>query len=86
MKQPRERQIDKACYLKWKAAKKRGEYVMPWGWLTKKKKVLRKIEKINFKIVPISIPRFEKALKSEVLKQVNNILARLDERVKEITK
>ena len=35
------KQIDKVCYMKWKSAK-RSNYVMPWWWLMKVKRVLRK--------------------------------------------
>ena len=35
------KQIDKVCYMKWKSAK-RSNYVMPWWWLAKVKRTLRK--------------------------------------------
>lgn len=56
------RQIDKACYLKWQSAKKRGEFVLPFGQIMKIKKILRMVEKVRFEITPIRCPKIEKAM------------------------
>lgn len=76
------RQIDRAYYLKWKAAKKRKEYVLPWGWIMRKKKILRKMGKITFKTVPIRMPIIERMLVSTFRKQVQEKLALIEEQIK----
>lgn len=76
------RQIDKACYLKWKAAKKRKECVLPFGWIMRKKKILRKMEKITFKTVPIRMPIIERMLVNAFRNQVKEKLAQIEEQVK----
>lgn len=78
------RQIDKAYYLKWKAAKKRKEYVLPWGWIMRKKKILRKMGKITFKTVPIRMPIIERMLLSTFRKQVQEKLALIEEQIKAV--
>ena len=78
------RQIDKACYLKWKAAKKRKEYVLPFGWTMRKKKILRKMGKITFKTVPIRIPIIERMLVATFRNQVKEKLARIEEQIKAV--
>ena len=80
------RQIDKACYLKWKAAKKRKEYVLPFGWIMRKKKILRKMGKITFKTVPIRMPIIERMLISTFRKQVQEKLALIEEQIKVVQK
>lgn len=78
------RQIDKACYLKWKAAKKRKEYVLPWGWIMRKKKILRKMEKIDFRATPIRSPKIEKMFANAFFNYVRETLARLEEQIKAV--
>ena len=78
------RQIDKACYLKWKAAKKRKEYVLPWGWIMKKKKILRMMKRVTFKTVPIRMPIIERMLVDTFRNQVKEKLARIEEQVKAV--
>ena len=78
------RQIDKACYLKWKAAKKRKEYVLPFGWIMRKKKILRKMGKITFKTVPIRMPIIERMLVTTFRNQVKEKLAQIEEQVKAV--
>lgn len=78
------RQIDKACYLKWKAAKKRKEYVLPFGWIMRKEKILRKMGKITFKTVPIRMPIIERMLVSTFRKQVQEKLALIEEQIKAV--
>ena len=78
------RQIDKACYLKWKAAKKRKEYVLPFGWIMRKKKILRKIKMVTFKTVPIRMPIVERMLATTFRNQIQETLARLEEQVKAV--
>ena len=78
------RQIDKACYRKWKAAKKRKEYVLPWGWIMQKKKILRKMGKITFKTVPIRMPIIERMLVATFRKQVQEKLALIEEQIKAV--
>ena len=80
------RQIDKACYLKWKAAKKRKEYVLPFGWIMRKNKILRKMGKITFKTVPIRMPIVERMLATTFRNQVKESLARIEEQVKAVQK
>jgi hypothetical protein len=82
----RMRQIDKACYLKWKAAKKRKEYVLPFGWIMWKKKILRKMGKITFKTVPIRMPIIEKMLVATFRNHVKEKLAQIEEQVKVVQK
>ena len=78
------RQIDKAYYLKWKAAKKRKEYVLPWGWIMKKKKILRMMKRVTFKTVPIRMPIVERMLATTFRNQIQETLARLEEQVKAV--
>lgn len=78
------RQIDKACYLKWKTAKKRKEYVLPFGLIMRKKKILRKMGKITFKTVPIRIPIIERMLVATFRNQVKEKLARIEEQIKAV--
>lgn len=78
------RQIDKACYLKWKAAKKRKEYVLPWGWIMRKKKILRKMEKIDFRATPIRSQKIEKMFANAFFNYVRETLARLEEQIKAV--
>ena len=78
------RQIDKACYLKWKAAKKRKEYVLSWGWIMRKKKILRKMKKVAFKTVPIRMPIVERMLATTFRNKIQETLARLEEQVKAV--
>ena len=78
------RQIDKACYLKWKAAKKRKEYVLPFGWIMRKKKILRKMKMVTFKTVPIRMPIVERMLATTFRNQIQETLARLEEQVKAV--
>lgn len=78
------RQIDKACYLKWKAAKKRKEYVLPWGWIMRKKKILRMMKKVTFKTVPIRMPIVERMLVATFRNQVKENLARIEEQIKAV--
>ena len=73
------RQIDKACYLKWKAAKKRQEYVLPWGWIMRKKKILRMAEKVVFHTTPIRCPKIEKQMAEAFMRMVQEKLARIEE-------
>ena len=80
------RQIDKDCYLKWKAAKKRKEYVLPFGWIMRKKKILRKMGKITFKTVPIHMPIIEKMLVATFRNHVKEKLAQIEEQVKAVQK
>lgn len=80
------RQIDKAYYLKWKAAKKRKEYVLPWCWIMRKKKILRKMGKITFKTVPIRMPIIERMLVATFRNQVKEKLARIEEQIKAVQK
>lgn len=78
------RQIDKACYLKWKAAKKRKEYVLPFGWIMRERKILRKMKKIDFRTTPIRCPKIEKMFANAFFNQVREMLARLEEQVKAV--
>ena len=78
------RQIDKACYLKWKAAKKRKEYVLPFGWIMRKKKILRKMKMVTFKTVPIRMPIIERMLATTFRNQVKEKLARIEEQIKAV--
>lgn len=80
------RQIDKACYLKWKAAKKRKECVLPFGWIMRKNKILRKMKKVAFKTVPIRIPIIERMLVATFRNQVKEKLARIEEQMKAVQK
>ena len=87
------RQIDKACYLKWKAAKKRKEYVLPWGWimwekrfLRQKEKILQKMEKIEFRATPIRCPKIEKMFANAFFNYVRETLARIEEQIKAVQK
>lgn len=36
------KQIDNVCYMKWKSAKRRYELVLPFGWIMRWKRKLRK--------------------------------------------
>ena len=78
------RQIDKACYLKWKAAKKRKEYVLPFGWIMRKKKILRMMKRVTFKTVPIRMPIVEQMLVATFRNQVKEKLARIEEQIKAV--
>lgn len=78
------RQIDKACYLKWKAAKKRKEYVLPFGWIMRKKKILLKMKRVTFKTVPIRMPIIERMLVATFRNQIQETLARLEEQIKAV--
>ena len=78
------RQIDKACYLKWKAAKKRKEYVLPFGWIMRKKKILRKMEKIDFRATPIRCPKIEKMFANAFFNRVREILTQKEEQIKAV--
>ena len=78
------RQIDKACYLKWKAAKKRKEYVLPFGWIMRKKKILRKMKMVTFKTVPIRMPIVERMLVTTFRNQIQETLARIEEQIKAV--
>ena len=78
------RQIDKACYLKWKAAKKRKECVLPFGWITRKKKILRKMKMVTFKTVPIRMPIVERMLVTTFRNQIQETLARIEEQIKAV--
>ena len=78
------RQIDKACYLKWKAAKKRKECVLPFGWIMRKKKILRKMKMVTFKTVPIRIPIVERMLVTTFRNQIQETLARIEEQIKAV--
>lgn len=78
------RQIDKACYLKWKSAKKRKECVLPFGWIMRKKKLLRKMEKVTFKTVPIRMPIVERMLVTTFRNQIQETLARIEEQIKAV--
>ena len=79
------RQIDKACYLKWKAAKKRKEYVLPWGWIMLKNKILRMMKRVTFKTVPIRMPIVERMLVATFRNQVKEKLARIEEQIKAVS-
>ena len=76
------RQIDKACYLKWKAAKKRKECVLPFGWIMRKKKILRKMKMVTFKTVPIRLPIVERMLVTTFRNQIQETLSRIEEQIK----
>ena len=78
------RQIDKACYLKWKAAKKRKESVLPFGLIMRKKKILRMAEKVVFHTTPIRCPKIEKQMAKAFMRMVQENLARLEEQVKAV--
>ena len=78
------RQIDKACYLKWKATKKRKECVLPFGWIMRKKKILRKMKMVTFKTVPIRMPIVERMLATTFRNQVKEKLARIEEQIKAV--
>ena len=78
------RQIDKACYLKWKSAKKRKECVLPFGWIMRKKKILRKMKMVTFKTVPIRMPIVERMLVTTFRNQVKENLARIEEQIKAV--
>jgi hypothetical protein len=78
------RQIDKACYLKWKAVKKRKEYVLPWGWIMRKKKILRMMKRVTFKTVPIRMPIVERMLVATFRNQVKEKLAQIEEQIKAV--
>jgi spore coat polysaccharide biosynthesis predicted glycosyltransferase SpsG len=77
------RQIDKACYLKWKAAKKRKEYVLPWGWIMRKKKILRMVEKVRFETTPIRSPKIEKMMADAFKNLIRKKLA-IEEQIKAV--
>jgi spore coat polysaccharide biosynthesis predicted glycosyltransferase SpsG len=78
------RQIDKACYLKWQSSKKRGEFVLPFGWIMRQKKLLRKMEKVRFEITPIRCPKIEKAMADAFKNMVREKLAIIEERIKAV--
>lgn len=78
------RQIDKACYLKWKSAKKRKECVLPFGWIMRKKKILRKMKMVTFKTVPIRMPIVERMLVTTFRNQIQETLARIEEQIKAV--
>lgn len=78
------RQIDKACYLKWKAAKKRKECVLPFGWIMRKKKIQRKMKMVTFKTVPIRMPIVERMLVTTFRNQIQETLARIEEQIKAV--
>lgn len=78
------RQIDKACYLKWKAAKKRKKCVLPFGWIMRKKKILRMMKRVTFKIVPIRMPIIERMLATTFRNQIQETLARIEEQIKAV--
>ena len=78
------RQIDKACYLKWKAAKKRKECVLPFGWIMRKKKILRRMKRVTFKTVPIRMPIIERMLATTFRNQIQETLARIEEQIKAV--
>ena len=80
----RTRQIDKACYLKWKAAKKRKECVLPFGWIMRKKKILRMMKRVTFKTVPIRMPIVERMMATTFCNQVKEKLARIEEQIKAV--
>ena len=78
------RQIDKACYLKWQSAKKRGEFVLPFGWIMQIKKILRMVEKVRFETTPIRCPKIEKAMADAFKNMVREKLAIIEERIKAV--
>lgn len=78
------RQIDRACYLKWKSAKKRKECVLPFGWIMRKKKILRMMKRVTFKTVPIRMPIVERTLATTFRNQVKEKLARIEEQIKAV--
>lgn len=75
----RQRQIDKACFIKWKSAKRRHEIVLPFGWIMRKKKILRLAEKVVFHTTPIRCPRIEKQIAETFRNMVREKLAIYDE-------
>ena len=78
------RQIDKVCYIKWKAAKKRKERVLPFSWIMRKKKILRKMKMVTFKTVPIRMPIVERMMATTFRNQVKEKLARIEEQIKAV--
>lgn len=74
----RKRQIDKICFMKWQKAKRNHEIVLPFGWIMRKKKILRKTEKIKFVTVPIHFPVIAKMIKTEFRKTVEEKLTEIE--------
>ena len=81
MKQKRRRQIDKVCYMKWKSAKRRHEFVLPFGWIMQKKKILRMVEKVTFKTIPVICPKIEKQMADAFRNMILEKLARIEEQI-----
>ena len=82
MKQKRRRQIDKVCYMKWKSAKRKHEFVLPFGWIMQKKKILRMAEKAVFHVTPIRCPKIEKQMADAFRNTILEKLARIEEQIR----
>ena len=82
IKHERKRQIDKVCFMKWQKAKRNHEIVLPFGWIMRKKKILRKMEKIKFVTVPIHLPKIANMIKITFKKEVEETLASIERALK----
>ena len=79
----RKRQIDKVCFMKWQKAKRNHEIVLPFGWIMRKKRILRKMEKIKFVTVPVNFPKIVKMIEITFKNHVNEMLAQAERWKKE---
>ena len=82
IKHERKRQIDKVCFMKWQKAKRNHEIVMPFGWIMRKKKILRKMEKIKFVTIPVNFPKIAEMIKTTFRKSVNEKLTEIERALK----
>ena len=85
IKHERKRQIDKVCFMKWQKAKRNHEIVLPFGWIMRKKRILRKMEKIKFVTVPVNFPKIAKMIKTTFRNEVNEALAKIERALHENT-
>lgn len=82
IKHERKRQIDKVCFMKWQKAKRNHEIVLPFGWIMRKKKILRKMEKTKFVTVPVNFPKIAEMIKTTFRNEVNEALAKIERALK----
>jgi hypothetical protein len=68
--------------MKWKSAKRRHEFVPPFGWIMQKKKILRMVEKVTFKTIPVRCPKIEKQMVDAFRNTILEKLARIEEQIR----
>ena len=82
-KHERKRQVDKVCFMKWQKAKRNHELVLPFGWIMRKKRILRKVEKFKFVTVPVNFPKIANMIKITFQNEVREALQRIERALKD---